>query len=203
MASAQNIRDPLQDQLLTPQNCALLIIDFQPVQVSSVASRDRRTLVSNVTAVARTAKLYDLPVVLSTVNVETGRNAPTIHQITDVLPDALPIDRTTLNAWEDPDFLKAVQATGRKKLIMVALWTEVCLCFPALDALRQGFEVFPVVDAVGGTTQEGHRVALERMIQAGAQPVTWVQLICELQRDWNRAATAAEFADILFAVEGH
>ena len=203
MSSAQIIRDPVQDQLLTPQNCALLIIDFQPVQVTSVASRDRRSLVGNITAVARIAKLYELPVVLSTVNVSTGKNAPMIHQITDVLPGPAAIDRTTLNAWEDEDFLRAVKSTGRSKLLMAALWTEVCLCFPAHDALSEGFEVYPIVDACGGTTQEGHSAALERMQQAGAKLTSWVQLICELQRDWNRATTAGEFADILFAVEGH
>jgi len=202
MPSSRTIRDPLADHLLTPQNAALVIIDYQPVQITSVASMDRRTLVTNITAVARTAVLYGLPVVLSTVNVQTGKNAPTIHQLTDVLPDARSIDRTSINAWEDDDFVAAVKATGRKKLIMTALWTEACLTFPALDALKAGYEVYPVVDAVGGTSPEAHRAALERIAQAGAKPIGWVQLICELQRDWNRATTAKAFAEILFAVEG-
>ncbi|MFM9426028.1 nicotinamidase-related amidase [Variovorax sp. GrIS 2.14] len=203
MTSPKTIRDPLTDQMLTPQNASLVIIDFQPVQVGSITSMDRRMLVANVTAVARTAKLYGLPIVLSTVNVETGRNQPTIHQIMEVLGDVRAIDRTSINAWEDEEFVAAVKATGRKKLIMVALWTEVCLVFPALDAMKAGFEVYPVVDAVGGTSEEAHRAGLQRLLQAGAQPTSWVQLICELQRDWNREATVPGFADIVFAVEGH
>jgi nicotinamidase-related amidase len=203
MTSPSSIRDPLADQMLTPQNAALLIIDFQPVQVSSITTMNKRLLIDNVAAVARTAKLYDLPVVLSTVNVTTGRNAPTIHQITDALPDVVPIDRTAINAWEDVDFVAAVKATGRKKLIMIALWTEVCLVFPALDALREGFEVYVVVDAVGGTSEEAHRAGLDRIVQAGGVPVSWIQLACELQRDWNRDATAPGFSSIVFAEVGH
>jgi nicotinamidase-related amidase len=189
--------------MLTPQNAALVIIDFQPVQVHSIASMDRRALVANITAVARTAKLYGLPIVLSTVNVATGRNQPTIHQLTEVLGDVRAIDRTAINAWEDQDFVAAIEPTRRKKLIVAALWTEVCLVFPALDAMQAGFEVYPVVDAVGGTSDAAHRAGLERIVQAGAKPTSWVQLICELQRDWNRDATVPGFSDILFTVEGN
>jgi len=201
--TSQPIRDPSKDPLLTPQNSALIIIDYQPVQVTSIASMDRRALVTNVVSVAKAAKLYKLPIVLSTVNVKTGRNAPTIHQLQEILPDVEALDRTTINAWEDEEFVQAVRATGRKKLIMTALWTEACLTFPALDALREGYEVYPVVDAVGGTSLEAHRAALERIAQAGAKPISWVQLLCELQRDWVRKETAAKFAEILFAVEGY
>jgi nicotinamidase-related amidase len=203
MASFKTIRDPLTDHLLTPQNAALIIIDFQPVQVGSIQSRPKRELVANITALARIGKLYRLPVVLSTVNVKTGRNQPTIHQLVEVLSDVHPIDRTSINAWEDEDFVQAVKATGRKKLIMAALWTEVCLVHPALDAMKEGFEVYPVIDCVGGTSPEAHDLGVQRLIQAGAKPVGWVQLICELQRDWNREKTTPGFADILFAVEGH
>src|ERR1700682_2382825 len=111
MTSSATVRDPVKDHLLTPQNCALVIVDFQPVQVSSIASRSKRELVANITALARIGKLYGLPVVLSTVNVATGINKPTIHQITDVLTDAKPVDRTSINAWEDEDFVTAVKAT--------------------------------------------------------------------------------------------
>jgi nicotinamidase-related amidase len=196
------IRDQTHDHLLTPKNCALIVIDYQPVQVGSVASMDRRDLVMNIVAVARTAKLYDVPVVLSTVNVKTGTNQPTIHQLADVLDGIEALDRTTINAWEDAQFVSAVKATGRKKLLMTALWTEACLSFPTLDALQEGYEVYPIVDAVGGTSLEAHRAALERVVQAGAQPTTWVQLLCELQRDWARKETAAQFAELVFAVEG-
>jgi nicotinamidase-related amidase len=198
VTSAKTIRDPVQDHLLTSQNSALIIIDFQPVQVTSIASMDRRALVANIVAVAKIAKLYRLPIVLSTVNVKTGRNAPTIHQLQEMLTGVESFDRTTINAWEDEEFVRAVKATGRKKLIMAALWTEACLTFPALDAMREGFDVYPVVDAVGGTSVEAHRAGLERIVQAGAKPVSWVQLICELQRDWVREETVRGFAEILF-----
>ncbi|QRP63069.1 hydrolase [Rhodanobacter sp. FDAARGOS 1247] len=203
MTSYATVRDPVSDHLLTPQNAAVLIIDYQPVQVSSIASRDKRQLVANITALARIAKLYRLPVVLATVNVSTGRNQPTIHQITEVLGDVPIIDRTSINAWEDKDFVDAVKATRRRKLIMAALWTEVCLVHPALDALADGYEVYPVVDACGGTSLEAHNAGLDRLQQAGARPTGWVQLICELQRDWNREATVPGFGEILFAIEGH
>lgn len=198
MTSPAQIRDPLADHLLTPQNCALVLIDYQPIQVMSIASMDRRLLVQNIVAVIRTARLYGVPVVLSTVNVKTGINQPTIPDIARLLPEVTAIDRTSMNSWEDTDFVAAVKATGRRKLVMAALWTEVCLAFPALDAMREGFEVYPVVDAVGGTSVESHRAGLERIVQAGAHPVSWVQLICELQRDWNRKATSEAFAEILF-----
>ena len=203
MTSPQTRRDPRADALLTPQNAALVIIDFQPIQVSSIVTMEKRLLIANVVALARAARLYDLPVVLSTVNVATGRNTPTITPLTDVLTDVTPIDRTAINAWEDEDFVAAVKATGRRKLIMVALWTEVCLAFPALDALREGFEVYPVVDAVGGTSTLAHQAGLDRIIQAGGQPTSWIQVACELQRDWNRDTTANAFAEIVLSSVGH
>jgi nicotinamidase-related amidase len=199
MASPLLIRDPLNDELLTPQNAALIIIDFQPVQVASIVTMERRQLVANVVAVAELAKLYGLPIVLTTVNVDSGLNQPTIHQLTESLPGVAPLDRTSINAWEDVDFVAAVHATNRKKLIMVALWTEVCLVFPALDALREGYEVYPVVDAVAGTSLEAHRAGLERIYQAGGRPTTWIQLACELQRDWARTETKAGFSQIVFS----
>lgn len=199
--TSEPMRDPAADQLLTPKNAALLIIDYQPVQVSSVASMDRRAMVENVVAVARAAKLFGVPVVLSTVNVKQGGD-PTVDKLKAVLPDAEEIDRTTINAWEDVEFVRAVKATGRKKLIMAALWTEACLTFPTLDALKEGFEVYPIVDAVGGTSVEAHRAGLERIVRAGAQPTSVVQLLCELQRDWARKDTSDGFAEIAFGVLG-
>jgi nicotinamidase-related amidase len=190
------MRDPVTDRLLTPQNCALLVIDYQPSQIQTVTSVDHDLLVRNIVSVARLAKAYGLPIVLSTVNVANGQ-PPTIPELKEVLSDLVEIDRTQINSWEDAEFRKAVEATGRKKLVMTALWTEVCLTFPALDALREGYEVFPVVDAVGGTSPEAHRAGLERIVQAGAQPIGWVSLACELQRDWARTATVAEVVDIV------
>ena len=200
--TSEPMRDPTTDHLLTPHNSALIVIDYQPLQVSSVASMDRRELVMNIVAVMRLAKLFRLPIVLSTVNVKAKGSQPTIHQLRDLLPDTPEIDRTTINAWEDQEFLKAVKAAGAKKLIMTALWTEACLSFPALDALKDGYDVYMVADAVGGTSVQAHEAALRRIEQAGAKPISWVGLGCELQRDWKRADTAAPFSDILFEVEG-
>lgn len=187
------IRKPEADILLAPGNAALILIDYQPPQISTVESMDRLMLVNNVVAVAKTARLYDLPIILSTVNVGNGTNAGTIPQLLDVLQGVTEIDRTSINAWEDQDFVAAVEATGRKKLIMCALWTEACLLFPSLDALNEGYDVFPVTDAVGGTSPEAHRAALERVSLAGGRPTTWNSVHCELQRDWNRAATVPGF----------
>lgn len=191
------LRDPLTDALLTPQNSALLVIDYQPSQIQAVTSTDHDLLMRNILSVARLAKTYGLPIVLSTVNVAANGQPPTISELREILSDSVEIDRTQINSWEDIDFRHAVEATGRKKLVMAALWTEVCLAFPALDALREGYEVFPVVDAIGGTSPEAHRSGLERIVQAGAQPIGWVSLACEWQRDWARSGTAPEVVDIV------
>jgi nicotinamidase-related amidase len=195
--SSEPMRDPLSDHLLTPANSTLVVIDYQPTQFQTVTSIDRDLLTRNIVTVARLAKAYGLPIVLSTVNVAANGLPPTIPELREILPDSVEIDRTQVNAWEDVDFRQAVEATGRKKLIMTALWTEVCLSFPSLDALRAGYEVFPVVDAVGGTSLEAHRAGLERIVQAGAQPISWVSLACELQRDWARTDTVPEVVDIV------
>jgi nicotinamidase-related amidase len=188
--------------LITPKNTALLIIDYQPNQLSAVASTDHVSLVANIVAVAKVARLYGVPIVLSTVNVKNLGSPPTFRQLAEVLEGIEAFDRTSINAWEDEEFVSAVRATGRKKLIMTGLWTEACLTFPALDALREGYEVYPVVDAVGGTSVEAHRAGLERLVQAGAQPTSVVQLMCELQRDWARTETARTVTEILYAREG-
>jgi len=193
------IRDPLADRLITPQNAALLLIDYQPSQVDAVRSMDTDLLLENTVSTVKLSKAFTLPIVHSTVNVATGRQKPTVPELGELLDDNPPVDRTTINAWEDPNFLAAVRATGRRKLILCALWTEMCMAFPALDALREGYEVYPVVDAIGGTSVDAHRAALERVTQAGAQPITWVSLAGELQRDWAREATAGEVYEIVIA----
>ncbi|HTC69161.1 MAG TPA: hydrolase [Acidothermaceae bacterium] len=195
--TSEPIRDPVSDALLTPKNSALVVIDYQPSQVSAVHSMDHELLLRNIVSVARLAKAYQLPIVLSTVNVQANGQPPTLPELRDVLADSVELDRTQINAWEDVEFRAAVEATGRKKLIMTALWTEVCLAFPTLDALRAGYEVYPVVDAVAGTSVEAHRAGLERIVQAGAQPISWVSLACELQRDWARTDTVADVVDIV------
>ena len=194
--TSEPMRDPVTDHLLTPRNSALVVIDYQPLQLQVMTSMDREVLVDNMVSVARLARTYDLPVVLSTVNAANGQGN-TLPEIKAALPDTPEIDRTTMNAWEDVEFRQAVEATGRKKLIMTALWTEICLTFPTLDALRDGFQIYPVVDAVGGTSPEAHRAGLERIVQAGARPISWVGLAGELQRDWARADTVGELVDIV------
>jgi nicotinamidase-related amidase len=191
------IRDQVNDHLLTPKNAAMVFIDYQPAQISAVSSMDLQLLVDNVVRVAKIGKAFDLPIVLSTVNVRGGQK-PTVPPLKEVLSREKELDRTTINAWEDKEFLEAVEATGRKKLIMCALWTEACLIFPSLDALRDGYDVYPVVDAVGGTSIEAHQYALQRIAQAGGKFESWAQLICELQRDWGRADTIQPVRQIAF-----
>lgn len=197
--SSLPVRDTKNDHLITPDNSVLIIIDYQPVQVNSINSMDRRELVRNIVLTARIAKAYNVPIVLSTVNVKSGLNWETIPALKEVLEGYPSHDRTSINAWEDGDFVEAVKATGRKKLLMTALWTEACLSFPALDALKEGYEVLPIVDAVGGTSISAHETALRRMEQVGAQLISWEQLLCELQRDWNRTDTAKSMVEIFTA----
>ena len=196
MASAP-VRDPLADHLITPQNAAMVLIDYQPAQFAVIRSVDPDLLLKNIVSTVKTVKTFELPIVHSTVNVASGRVGPTVPELSELLSQNPPIDRTAINAWEDVDFLAAVHATGRRKLIFCALWTEVCMAFPALDALREGYEVYPVIDAIGGTSLEAHRAGLERVIQAGAQPISWVSLACELQRDWARQETVPAIVDIV------
>jgi nicotinamidase-related amidase len=197
LASSSVIRDPVGDHLITPQNSALVVIDYQPSQVGAVRSMERDLLVKNIVSTAKIAKLFHVPIVHSTVNVKSGRGKPTVSPLAELLGDGPAIDRTSLNAWEDAAFVRAVRATGRRKLILCALWTEICMAFPALDALREGYEVYPVVDAIGGTSLEAHRAGLERVVRAGATPISWVALACELQRDWARQETVAGVVDIV------
>ena len=164
--------------------------------MSSIRSIDRRELVFNIVNTARAAVNYNLPIIHSTVNVQTGRNKPPIPEIQAVLGHLPTYDRTTINSWEDVEFRRAVEETGRRKLIMTALWTEACLAFPALDALKEGYEVYVVADAVGGTSVAAHEAALRRIEQAGGQLISKTQLYCELQRDWAREATVPGFMHV-------
>jgi nicotinamidase-related amidase len=190
------IRDPLADHLLTPENAAFLFIDYQPSQLAAVRSMDHELLLKNAVSTVRTIKTFGVPVVHSTVNVASGQG-PTLPELAGLLTDDKPLDRTTTNSWEDTEFVQAVHATGRRKLIICALWTEICMAFTALDALREGYEVYPVVDAIGGTSPEAHRAGLDRVIQAGGQPISWVSLAVELQRDWARQDTVQAIVEIV------
>ena len=190
------IRDPLSDHLLTPENAAFLIIDYQPSQLAAVRSMDHDLLLKNAVSTVRTIKTFGVPVVHSTVNVASGQG-PTLPELAGLLAEDKPLDRTTTNSWEDVEFVQAVHATGRRKLIICALWTEICMAFTALDALREGYEVYPVVDAIGGTSPEAHRAGLDRVIQAGGQPISWISLAVELQRDWARQDTVQAIVEIV------
>lgn len=200
--TSEAIRQPRTDHLLTPENSALIIIDYQPIQVSSIRSMPRDELVFNITSVAKAALNYDLPIIHSTVNVATGRNKPPIAELQAVIGHLPTYDRTSINSWEDAGFKSAVRALGRRKLIMTALWTEACLTFPALDAIQEGYEVYVPVDAVGGTSVAAHETALRRMEQAGAKLISRVQMYCELQRDWAREATVPGFMDVFESFDG-
>lgn len=180
------VRDPRQDHLLTPENCVLALIDYQPEQYSTITSTSRERIDLNVVALCQLAMAYDVPVVLSTVGVDLGKNEGTAQVIKDALPGVPEIDRSGVNAWEDADFREAFTSSGRRKVVIAGLWTEVCLTFPTLDMLAEGFEVYPVVDAVGGISPTSHDAALRRIEAAGAQPITAISFGAELMRNWAR-----------------
>lgn len=180
------IRDPKSDRLLTPENCALVLIDYQPEQYRTVTSSSVDEIDLNVIALCKLARAYDIPVIISTVGVDMGVNTGTAAEIMAELPGVTEIDRSGVNAWEDEEFRNAIEATGRKKIVMAGLWTEVCLTFPTLDMQAAGYQVYPVADAVGGISAVAHDRAIERMQAAGATPITAIQFGSELMRNWAR-----------------
>lgn len=186
MAQVASIRNAKKDHLLTPENSVFAFIDYQPEQFRGVTSKNAGELLLNVVTLGKIAKAFNVPFVLSTVGVELGVSTGTHKDLVDALPPTVEIDRTTLNAWEDENFISSIAKIGRKKIIMAGLWTEVCVAYPTLDALKDGYEVYPVIDAIGGVTKETHEIAVQRMVQAGAIPITALALACELQRDWAR-----------------
>jgi nicotinamidase-related amidase len=175
-------RDPKTDHLLTPENSALVFIDYQPGLVDGTFSIEHDVLINNVAAMDKAAKMYEMPVVLSTIGVGAGYQQDTIPELKDLLTDVETIDRHTVDAWDSAEFRAAIEATGRKKIIMAALWTEVCLVYPALDMLLEGYEIYALSDVSGGTTLDAHERGMERIIQAGAVPVTWEAVMAELGR---------------------
>lgn len=181
--------------LLTPEECCLALIDHQPQMLFAVGSHDRTMIINNVVGLAKTAKVFNVPTILSTVGAKHFAG-PLLESIQKVFPEQTPIDRTTMNAWEDKKFVDAIKATGRNTIIMAGLWTEICLVFPVLDAINEGFEVGFVADASGGESIEAHQLGCERMIQAGAIPLTWVQIMAEWQRDWARSETSQDIQEI-------
>lgn len=183
------------DALLTPDNCVLLLIDHQPFQFAGLRSHDSQTVINNVVGLAKGAKLFGVPTLLTTVVEERGGYI--LKQLQDLFPDQKPINRTFINTWQDPRVIEWVKKTGRKKIVMAALWTEICLAMPAIQALGEGYEVYIVTDASGGVSLEAHEMAVQRMVQAGAVPITWTVMASELQRDWARTDTVPALAQLL------
>ena len=188
------------DALLTPQNSFVILIDHQPFQFANLRSMEPTMVINNTVGLAKGAKAFKVPTILTTVVKDRGGNLPEALQA--VFPDQVPIDRTTLNTWEDSRVVDIVKKSGRKKIIFAALWSEICLAFPAIHALGEGYDVFVVTDASGGVSVEAHERAIQRLVQAGAVPVTWMGVVSEWQRDWAREATVPALGEIMLAHAG-
>src|SRR5215216_7154732 len=174
--------------LLTPQESVLVLIDHQPFQFTNLNSHEPTMIVNNVIALAKTAKVFNVPTILTTVLEERGGYL--IKGLQDVFPDQKPIDRTFINTWEDERVVAAVKKTGRKKIIIAALWSEICLAMPAIQAAGEGYEVYAVTDASGGVSAEAHEMGVRRMMMAGVVPINWLAVASEWQRDWARQDSA-------------
>jgi nicotinamidase-related amidase len=181
--------------LLRPEDSVLVLIDHQPYQLANLNSHDPHIAVNNATALAKAAKVFNVPTILT--SVVSDRGGRIFPQITDVFPGQEVIDRTFINTWEDKKVVDVVKATGRKQLIMAGLWTEICVAMPAIQALGEGWDVTVITDASGAVTVEAHEVAIQRMIAAGANMMTWMALAAEWQRDWARGETAMALNDVI------
>lgn len=182
--------------LLDPDDCVMLIIDEQPQMFFGVESTSRATIMNNVVGLAKAAKIFQVPLVLSTIEADTF-SGQLYSALQNVYPQLMPIDRTNINSWEDQNVVKAVEKTKRKKLIIAGLWTEACVTFPALCAKSDGYDVYVVTDASGGATKEAHDMAIQRMLQAQIKTITWAQLMLEFQRDWNNKETYQQVMDVV------
>ena len=183
------------EALLTPQDSVLLLIDHQAFQFANLHSHEPTLIVNNVAGLAKAAKAFQVPTILTTVLEERG--GLLIKDVQDVFPDQKPINRTFINAWEDKRVVEAVKKTGRKKLVIASLWTEMCLAMPSIQAQGEGYNVYVVTDASGGVSVEAHDMAIRRMVQAGVTPITWLALSGEWQRDWARTETLGAVAEVL------
>jgi len=184
--------------LLTPGESVVALIDYQPQLLFGVGSHERHLVLNNAVALAKAAKLFDVPVILTTVAAQPF-SAALLPEIQAVFPDQVPIDRTTMNSWEDKKFNAAVTGFGRKKIVLAGLWTEVCICFPAVEAIAEGYEVHVPTDACGDLTVEAHERAVQRAIQTGVVPMSTLQVMFEWQRDWARTETYDGCMEILKA----
>jgi len=183
------------DLLLAPENCVLLLMDHQPFQFNNLHSHDPTVIVGNVVGLAKTAKVFGVPTILTTVVEQRGGSI--IKGLQDVFPEQKPIDRTFINTWQDERVVAAVKRTGRAKIVMAGLWTEICVAMPAIQAVAEGYEVYVVTDACGGVSAEAHDMAVRRMAAAGAVPITWMAVLGEWQRDWAREQSAGGIARVL------
>jgi nicotinamidase-related amidase len=188
LATTRSMAQQPSPKLLTPTNHVLLLVDHQPQMAFATRSIDIVELRNNVTGLAKAAKTFRVPTILTTVAEKTF-SGPLFPEIQAVFPNQKPIDRTTMNTWEDGRVVQAVKETKAKKLVVAALWTEVCGVGPVLSAINEGYEVYFVTDASGGVSVDAHQMALQRMVAAGATPITWLQYMLELQRDWARQET--------------
>jgi nicotinamidase-related amidase len=181
--------------LLRPKDSILVLIDHQPYQFTNVNSHEPTMIINNVVGLAKTAKVFNVPTLLTTVIEERGGYI--IKGLQDVFPEQKPINRTFINAWEDPNVTDDVKKSGRKQLIIAGLFTEICVAMPAIQALDEGYDVFVVTDACGGVSVESHDMAIRRMVQAGVVPINWLAVLGEWQRDWARVDTAAGVAPVV------
>jgi nicotinamidase-related amidase len=182
--------------LLTPEESIVLLIDHQPFQIANLHSHEPTMVMNNVIGLAKAAKVFDVPVILTTVLADRGGSL--ISGLQAVYPEQKPIDRSFINTWQDERVVQAVRATGRTKLIVAALWTEVCLAMPVIQALGEGYDVTIVTDASAGVSKEAHDMAVLRMVSAGANPMTWMAIVSEWQRDWARMETASALGPFMF-----
>jgi nicotinamidase-related amidase len=185
-------------EMLTPQNSAVALVDYQPAMYQGIQSHDRNVTLHNVQILAKAARLFGVPIILSTIAKDSFAG-PFMPEVTALFPTLNVIDRTSINAWLDASFRKAIQATARKKIVVAGLWTEACVLFPTLDLLKEGFEVYVPADACGDVSPEAHDRAMDRLVQAGAVPTTSLQYVFELQQDWARSATYDGVMEILTA----
>ena len=186
--------------LLTPEESVLVLIDHQPFQFANLHSHEPTMIVNNVVGLAKAAKVFNVPTLLTTVLEDRGGKL--IKGLQDVFPEQKPIDRTWINAWQDPRVVEWVKKTGRKKLVIAALWSEICLAMPAIQAAGEGYEVYAVTDASGGVSAEAHEMAVRRMAMAGVVPITWMAVAGEWQRDWAREESAKALGGLLAELGG-
>ena len=181
--------------LLNPADSVLVLIDHQPFQFANLHSHEPTMIVNNVVGLAKAAKVFNVPTLLTTVLEDRGGKL--IKGLQDVFPEQKPIDRTWINAWQDPRVVEWVKKTGRKKFVIAALWSEICLAMPAIQAAGEGYEVYAVTDASGGVSAEAHEMAVRRMAMAGVVPITWMAVAGEWQRDWAREESAKALGGLL------